>query len=262
MSLISGLAALAAASTLSIQATPAQERPETLERLMACRGIADNAARLACFDTAAGALDTAERQGDVVVIDRVGVAETRRQLFGFEMPTLPRLFGPEGAVALDSIDSTLQSASIVRRRSMGLPPGGRQRVAPDRFRARPLPESPRTACPRPQGRPGQLPADRGWQPGGPGAAAVAVTLRPLSPTVWVSPQLSPELMPALAASGVGRIISNRPDGEEPGQPSAAEMEAAARDAGLDVRLDPGVRTAGAGTGRGGGGSCWPTACRR
>lgn len=113
MSLISGLAALAAASTLSAQATLPQERPETLTRLMACRGIAENAARLACFDTAAGVLDTAERQGDLVVIDRAGVAETRRQLFGFEMPSLPRLFGPEGAVELESIDSTLQSASSV-----------------------------------------------------------------------------------------------------------------------------------------------------
>ncbi len=113
MSLISGLAALAAASTLSAQATPPQERPETLARLMACRGIAENTVRLACFDTAAGASDSAERQGDLVVIDRAGVAETRRQLFGFEMPSLPRLFGPEGAVELESIDSTLASASSV-----------------------------------------------------------------------------------------------------------------------------------------------------
>ena len=113
MSLISGLAALAAASTLSAQATPPQERPETLARLMACRGITENTARLACFHTAAGAVDTAERQGDLVVIDRAGVAETRRQLFGFEMPSLPRLFGPEGAVELESIDSTLQNASSV-----------------------------------------------------------------------------------------------------------------------------------------------------
>jgi sulfide:quinone oxidoreductase len=60
-----------------------------------------------------------------------------------------------------------------------------------------------------------------------------MTLRPLSPTVSVSAQLSPDDMPALAASGFGRVISNRPDGEEPGQPSAADMEAAARDAGLD-----------------------------
>ena len=56
--------------------------------------------------------------------------------------------------------------------------------------------------------------------------------RPLSPTVWASPQLSPEALPALAASGVARVISNRPDGEEPGQPTAAVMEAAARKAGM------------------------------
>ncbi len=113
MSLIYGLAALAAASTLSGQAAPAQERPETLARLMACRSIASNVDRLACFDTAAGVLDTAERAGDVVIIDRAGVAEARRQLFGFEMPSLPRLFGPEGAVEIDSIDSALESASLV-----------------------------------------------------------------------------------------------------------------------------------------------------
>lgn len=113
MSIISGLAAVAAASVLSGQTVPAQERPETLARLMACRSVADNVARLACFDAAAGALDTAERAGEVVVIDRAGVAETRRQLFGFEMPSLPRLFGPEGAGEIDSIDSTLQSAALV-----------------------------------------------------------------------------------------------------------------------------------------------------
>ena len=59
-----------------------------------------------------------------------------------------------------------------------------------------------------------------------------MTPRPLSPTVWASAQLSPEILPSLATSGVARVISNRPDGEDPGQPTAAAMEAAARDAGL------------------------------
>ena len=59
-----------------------------------------------------------------------------------------------------------------------------------------------------------------------------MTIRPLSPTVSVSAQLSPGDLPALAAAGFGRVISNRPDGEDPGQPSAAAMEAAARAAGL------------------------------
>ena len=112
MSLIFSLAAVVAASALSGQSVPAQERPETLARLMACRGVADNAARLACFDTAAGALDTAQQAGQVVVMDRAQISQTRRQLFGFEMPALPQLFGPEGAVEIDSIESTLQSASL------------------------------------------------------------------------------------------------------------------------------------------------------
>lgn len=111
MSLISGLAALAATATLSGQTLPPQDRPETLARLMACRSVADGPARLSCYDGAAGALEAAERQGDVVVIDRAQVSETRRQLFGFEMPTLPRLFGPDGGQDIDSIETTLQSAS-------------------------------------------------------------------------------------------------------------------------------------------------------
>lgn len=62
--------------------------------------------------------------------------------------------------------------------------------------------------------------------------------RPLSPTVRASPQLAPEALADLAAAGVRRIISNRPDGEDPGQPTAAGMEAAARTAGMDFHWIP------------------------
>jgi uncharacterized protein (TIGR01244 family) len=41
-----------------------------------------------------------------------------------------------------------------------------------------------------------------------------------------------------AAQGVRLIVNNRPDGEEPGQPSSTEIEAAARAAGLDYRHIP------------------------
>ena len=65
-----------------------------------------------------------------------------------------------------------------------------------------------------------------------------VSPRRLSPTVWTSAQLSPEALPGLAASGVRRIVCNRPDGEDPGQPTAAVMEAAARAAGLEFAWVP------------------------
>lgn len=45
-------------------------------------------------------------------------------------------------------------------------------------------------------------------------------------------------MAAAVARGVTLIVNNRPDGEEPGQPAAAEIEAAARAAGLDYAHIP------------------------
>ena len=115
MSFISGLSAAVAIVSLSGQVAPPQERAETLSRLTACRAIADGAARLSCYDTAVSALDSAERQGEVVVMDRAQIGEARRQLFGFEMPAMPRLFGPagEGVPEVNAIETTLQSAPQV-----------------------------------------------------------------------------------------------------------------------------------------------------
>lgn len=50
---------------------------------------------------------------------------------------------------------------------------------------------------------------------------------------WVSPQLAIEDLKEAAAMGVKLIINNRPDNEEPGQPSGAEIESAARALGID-----------------------------
>lgn len=110
MSLIIGLAAATLATAPG--QTPPQQRPEMLERLTACRAVTGDAARLACYDAAAAAFDLAERQGELVVIDRAAVDETRRQLFGFEMPTLPRLFGAGAGEDLDSIETTLERAAL------------------------------------------------------------------------------------------------------------------------------------------------------
>jgi uncharacterized protein (TIGR01244 family) len=57
--------------------------------------------------------------------------------------------------------------------------------------------------------------------------------RPLSETVFVSGQIRPEDMTEFAECGVTIIVNNRPDGEEADQPPGAEIEAAARAAGMD-----------------------------
>ncbi|MES2034678.1 MAG: TIGR01244 family sulfur transferase [Pseudomonadota bacterium] len=49
----------------------------------------------------------------------------------------------------------------------------------------------------------------------------------------VSPQIDLSDLTAAKAQGFTLVINNRPDGEQPGQPSSAEVEAAAEAAGLD-----------------------------
>ncbi|MDE8650647.1 bifunctional protein tyrosine phosphatase family protein/NAD(P)/FAD-dependent oxidoreductase [Novosphingobium album (ex Liu et al. 2023)] len=57
-------------------------------------------------------------------------------------------------------------------------------------------------------------------------------ITPVSANFSVSPQIGPEDMPAVVAAGFRSIISNRPDGEEPGQPDAATLARVAQSHGL------------------------------
>lgn len=62
---------------------------------------------------------------------------------------------------------------------------------------------------------------------------MAGKFKELSEGFWVSPQIHADDLKEAAAMGVKLIINNRPDNEEPGQPSAAELEKAARALGID-----------------------------
>lgn len=62
--------------------------------------------------------------------------------------------------------------------------------------------------------------------------------RPLDEKVLVAGQIGRDDVAEAAARGVTTIVNNRPDGEEAGQPAAAEIEAAAREAGLSYRFIP------------------------
>jgi uncharacterized protein (TIGR01244 family) len=63
-------------------------------------------------------------------------------------------------------------------------------------------------------------------------------LIPLAPHFWVAPQIVVDDLKAAKAKGVTLIINNRPDGEEPGQPKGAEIEAAAKALGLSYVAIP------------------------
>jgi uncharacterized protein (TIGR01244 family) len=59
-----------------------------------------------------------------------------------------------------------------------------------------------------------------------------------SDTLVAARQLGPGDVAGAAALGIALIVNNRPDGEEPGQPTSLEIEAAARAAGLGYRHIP------------------------
>ena len=107
-------AAIGLTVLLPATAVAAQEgaRPELLNRLTACRALSDSSARLTCYDDAVAALDAAEREGEVVVVDRNQVRESRRALFGFDLPSLPafcRIAQQDDEVS--AIETTLTRAS-------------------------------------------------------------------------------------------------------------------------------------------------------
>lgn len=60
----------------------------------------------------------------------------------------------------------------------------------------------------------------------------------VTPDFAVASQLGTDDITRAAAEGFRTIISNRPDGEAPGQPSASEIKAAAEAAGLTFKAIP------------------------
>jgi uncharacterized protein (TIGR01244 family) len=63
-------------------------------------------------------------------------------------------------------------------------------------------------------------------------------LRQLDDRTLVSGQITPADVPGLGRQGITMIVNNRPDGEDPGQPLGADIEAAAREAGIEYRFVP------------------------
>ena len=63
-------------------------------------------------------------------------------------------------------------------------------------------------------------------------------IRRIDAAIAVAPQIAVTDLPEIARRGYVLILNNRPDGEAPDEPQGAEIEAAARAAGLDYRYLP------------------------
>jgi hypothetical protein len=108
LSILAAAAALPAAAAAQVE--QGQARPEAFEALIRCRTIAEDGARLRCFDEATAALQAAAERRDVVVVDRAQVRESRRRLFGIALPRLP-VFGGSDDDEVDEVQGVVASAS-------------------------------------------------------------------------------------------------------------------------------------------------------
>lgn len=91
-------------------------RPSQFQAVVACRQIAENAARLDCFDRQVASLDAAESRSEIVLVDRQQIRSTRRSLFGLALPKIPFLDDgdDEAESAPREYDSKIRSLSAAR----------------------------------------------------------------------------------------------------------------------------------------------------
>jgi hypothetical protein len=110
MRLYIGAVALAALCSAATAQEPEADRSALITSVLDCRDVADDQARLRCYDAAAAALGEASSAGALVVVDREAVRRTRRGLFGFSVPRLPFFRGDTSHdEEVTEIEGTIQS---------------------------------------------------------------------------------------------------------------------------------------------------------
>jgi len=89
-----------------------------LTGLYACAEISDDSARLACYDQVAGKLKIAEENKELVAIDAQAAKKIKREAFGFNIPSLPRLGLPKigGGEKIDALVEDIESVKQIRRK--------------------------------------------------------------------------------------------------------------------------------------------------
>jgi hypothetical protein len=108
------LLALAAGPALAKDRAPKPDaaRAQALQSLTQCRAIADDQARLACFDKSAAAFDEAEKSGDIIVVDKSQAREVKRQAFGLNLNSALSIFDRGSHTeTVDEVTLTVSQAS-------------------------------------------------------------------------------------------------------------------------------------------------------
>lgn len=82
-----------------------------MQSLLACRSIDQPEPRLACFDQASAAFETAQRDGEIAVVDQAQARQARSRLFGLDLDGADIFGGLRASVPVEAIETRLARAS-------------------------------------------------------------------------------------------------------------------------------------------------------
>jgi hypothetical protein len=114
--LLFGLAASIGAFASIAFAQPVQNRPEAFQKLLDCKPIADATERLACYDRQVAAMETAESDSSLVIVDKKQIRQAKKGLFGLSLPSMNGLLGrgdKDEDDDVDAIETVIKSARLL-----------------------------------------------------------------------------------------------------------------------------------------------------
>ncbi len=111
-----GLVAVAAAGLIAVGALAKDRKiegaaPKIFSDVTDCRTITDDTQRLACYDRTVGALAAAQASKDLYVADKETMRETRRGLFGFNLPRVKLFENDDLGEDVKSIETTIKAVA-------------------------------------------------------------------------------------------------------------------------------------------------------
>jgi hypothetical protein len=111
--------ALCATATSPAYSKDEDRKPQVYVDLKQCQAIADPGQRLACYDTAAGALITSTESGEIRLVDQEEARQVRRSLFGFSLPRIGLFGGGKERIEEEEVKVLETTVTRVRRLQHG-----------------------------------------------------------------------------------------------------------------------------------------------
>ena len=93
----------------------ATDESSPLNPLYICAKLVDNAARLKCYDDAVGKIAQSEEKSEIVAIDAVKMKTLKKEAFGFNLPSIPKILMPKLAQSKERAQEEDQQTLVALR---------------------------------------------------------------------------------------------------------------------------------------------------